>query len=185
MAPIHHATSSRTVVRTAPGQTLPQGSITLYTNESCSSAMCDMPTYLMAGRCHNIPSSGVSAVSISSLPTCGENGIAVLRLWDQPNCESSTATAETADIGKCQAYSTGADIQSTKFVCDHASISVVLQPRNDSSTTMLYQNGTEPLGNEQKDKISDSNSDYCCRCGSCCECCNCSCCCECVFCVVM
>lgn len=137
---IQRATFSSTLFGAAPYQTYApsQGSITLYQDVRCSSPLSDTATPLIEGQCQNVPISGIRAVTISSLPTCGNYGTPILLVSDQADCKNSTAGtgADNGVIGKCQAFSTGADIGSVEFICYGSGISAV-PPTSTSSSTIV------------------------------------------------
>ena len=167
---IQRAASSSTLFGAAPYQTYApsQGSITLYHDVQCSSPLSDTATPLIEGQCQNMPISGIRAVTISSLPTCGNYGTPILLVSDQADCENSTAGtgADSGVVGECQAYSTGADIGSLEFICYGSGISAVSTSAS-SPTTGISAPSTAPGGQGQTNSGGDDDSSG----GSCGDCC--------------
>ncbi|PMD25616.1 hypothetical protein NA56DRAFT_380325 [Hyaloscypha hepaticicola] len=55
-----------------------EGSIKLYTDVHCNTPLSESPTPLLLGTCFNTPTAGINAVSISSLPSCPDDGTPLL-----------------------------------------------------------------------------------------------------------
>src|SRR6266702_2142522 len=149
---IQRAASSSTLFGAAPYQTYApsQGSITLYQDARCSSPLSDTATPLIEGQCQNMPISGIHAVTISSLPTCDDYGTPILLVSDQAGCKNSTSGTEADGgvIGKCQAYSTGANIGSVKFICYGSGISAMPPTSTSSSTAGISVPSSEATGGQ-------------------------------------
>ena len=170
---IQRATFSSTPFGAAPYQTYApsQGSITLYQDARCSSPLSDAATPLIEGQCQNMPISGIRAVTISSLPTCGNYGTPILVVSDQADCKNSTAGtgADGGVIGKCQTYSTGANIGSVEFICYGSGISAVSSTSTSSSTAGISVPSTVSGGQGQTNSGGDDDDDSSDKC--CCVCC--------------
>lgn len=120
---------------------------------------------LLEGQCQNMPISGIRAVTISSLPTCGNYGTPILVVSDQADCKNSTVGtgADSGVIGKCQTYSTSANIGSVEFICYGSGISAVSPTSTSSSTAGISVPSTASGGQGQTNSGSDDNSsDNCC-----------------------
>ncbi|KAJ9613949.1 hypothetical protein H2200_002085 [Cladophialophora chaetospira] len=158
----------------APSQTNAptQGSVTFYQDGACLEPLSNMPTPLILGECQNAPiPPGILAVSINSLPTCENYGTPILVVSDQPNCNNSTVgtEADSGQLDKCQAYSSGADIGSVEFICYGSGIAPV-SPTTTSTSNDPYSSTNPPtttttVENEPPPQsYSSSSDDSCCCC---------------------
>lgn len=147
-----------------------QGSITLYQDDSCESPLSNTATPLILGQCENMPFSGVQAVSINSVPTCSNYGTPILIVSDQPDCKNSTfgTGPDSGVVGKCQAYSTGANIGSVEFICYGSGISAVSPTSTATSSggipAAAASSGSGGQNKHHSDDDSNSGDDSCCCC---------------------
>ena len=150
-----------------------QGSVSFYQDGSCSSPLSDTPTPLILGQCQNVPiPDGIVAVSIASVPTCNDYGTPILVVSNQPDCKNSTAgtDADSGELGKCQAYSTGADIGSIEFICYGSGIAPAAPTTtiSDASPVAGPTSAAATADNEPDDDNGsgdgDGSDDTCCCC---------------------
>lgn len=88
---------------------------------------------------------------------------------DQADCKNSTVGtgADSGVVGKCQAYSTGANIGSVEFICYGSGISAVSSTSTSSSTAGISAPSTVSEGQGQTNSGGDDDSSG----GSCDDCC--------------
>lgn len=170
MMPLVERAASSTLFGSAPSQTYPpsQGSIFLYTDSSCYYPLSRKPTPLILSECQNTPISGIRAVEINSLPTCGDYGTPILLVSNQADCQNSSAGtgADSGVVGNCLAYSSGVDIGSMKFICNGSGISAAAAS-STSSTTATSQ-PSEKDDDYDNDDDDDDDNDGGCECCCCC-----------------
>jgi len=164
--PLLDRAPSTTLFGNSPSSTYPasQGSILLYQDASCSSPLSDHATPLIAGKCTNMPITGILAVEIASLPTCGDYGTPILIVSNEPNCGNASAGtgADSGVVGKCQAYSSGVDIGSAQFICYGSGISAattLLTSTSAAAATATYTPASTP-----SEDGGDGNDSCCCCC---------------------
>lgn len=176
------AAASSTLFGGSPSQTYApsQGSVNLYQDSSCSLPLSDSATPLIVGQCLNAPISGIQGASLSSLPVCGDYGTPLLIVSNVPDCKNSTAgsSADSGVVGKCEAFSSGADIGSMELVCFGNGISSVSRTAAATSTTYNNPVYTPPsYGSQGGSNTDTSEGDDDDAGGGCCGDCSCCCCC--------
>lgn len=140
-----------------------QGSIILYENSDCTLPLTQSATPLLLGECYNVPVTGISAVSIDSLPICSDNGSPLLILSDLADCKPSTmeVSADGDAEDGCQAFSNSVDIGSVQIACFGNSFITVAKREVTTST--------EGQSSDKKVRDTDVNVDVnvACPCGRC------------------
>lgn len=191
------ALSSVPIASASPYQTYApstQGSIKFYQASTCGTPYNNAATSLTIGSCLNAPAKGIKGVSISTLPSCNGNGTPMLVVSNVANCGSSTigSSADSGNLGVCQAFTSGADIGSVELVCVSSSLS---KTSAATSTNLQYATptanpyytlpgyttitvaGYQPTptvvsgGSGSTTPPPDDDHGSCCSCSGCCCCC--------------
>jgi hypothetical protein len=71
-----------------------EGSIKLYADSHCNTPLSESSIPLLLETCFNAPTEGINALSISSLPSCPDDGIPLLITSNGSSCLSSFNYAE-------------------------------------------------------------------------------------------
>jgi hypothetical protein len=115
------ATSSTSLFSIAPQQTngLSQGSVLFYKDTNCGNVLSSVATPLILNDCLNIPTGGIVAIQINSLPNCTAWGTPLFLVSNLGDCKASTAgsTPNTGVVKKCMSFSKGDEIGSVMFSC--------------------------------------------------------------------